>query len=404
MDWFANVNIAWDFHKLYSTGSSFAARKFVWAAKMGLTIAVPAATAVGSIYLGHIPVNSLLNSGNVTVQQLINVASKVEQGMSFSLCGSLSNTTLGSNVAASIMKTSELDPAYYKYPNSQVGSELIAYAVLVRPAQSITATSGATTNMPFSLVGSISGNFGFYPTATDALMYNLFKINPYSFGDSLLTDVPYRPLTIVTPLPYNRQTLSNFIGALPLTTIDVGGISTTSSALATMNPPDSSFDSEDDIPSGPRWCHFSCATRAQLLYEFVEALDISVEDLQNLSAFLAKRPLKLPIAPLLLGGLKLVAENLPSMISYARKNKIGMGTVAKIVGKNTASYIYGEPSDAPKVKALTDLTRPVVRKRMMDQLASAAPAPAQPPPKQSKRSRKKKKKMGAAISKLDQLD
>ncbi len=98
-----------------------------------------------------------------------------------------------------------------------------------------------------------------------------------------------------------------------------------------------------------------------------------------------------------------MAENLPSMVSYAKKHKIGMGTVAKIVGKNAASYIYGEPSDAPKVRNVVDNTRPYLKKKMMAQLAIAAPPQQQPVvPKKAKKNRRHKKRR--APSNVEELD
>lgn len=201
------------FEDVYQTGTGFNARKFVYSSSLNLNIVTPAANLVGTYFKGKIPVNSLIQAGGATIQELIRIADETHvQQPRFELNAAFHNDILGSiTPVQNTILTNE---------STLLGGELVHYIVLQNSAQSITDSA----NKSYTLMGTIQGNFGFYPDPTDAFLYNMFKINPYRLGTSLLSDVPFSPLRVKARMPLTRKEIPDFINDLAITAGGVGQI------------------------------------------------------------------------------------------------------------------------------------------------------------------------------------
>jgi hypothetical protein len=218
-----NLNLATKtFNQLYGTSTSFNVGKFVWASNIDLSFVTPEANLVGTMYKGSFPINTLFSIGgdgvetesDLTVQQLINIADDAVGGAkSFNLTSAVVNNSL----CSAVRQRFDLNAA--NAPYTFLGAEKVQYVVLQTPAQSITDNS----NRLFTLMGRITGNFGFYPSATDSFLYNMFRVNPYHFGTSILDEVPYNSLKKSYTPPSNQEQLRKFINNLGLLASETSG-------------------------------------------------------------------------------------------------------------------------------------------------------------------------------------
>lgn len=178
-----------------------------------MNIVTPAANLVGTYYKGKISVNSLQIAGSIGVETLIKIADEIHvQKPSFSLSSAFSNDILGSITHVS---TEALDDY-----TTMLGAECIHYVVLQNAAQDITTSA----NRAYTLMGKIQGNFGFYPDVTDAFLYNMFKVNPYALGESVLDSVPYSSLRMDVKPPVDKTQVMRFKSELAVTAGSVGQI------------------------------------------------------------------------------------------------------------------------------------------------------------------------------------
>jgi hypothetical protein len=344
---FRDDNFTVSFDALYETGSNFGARKFVWAGHAHFDIVTPSANLVGAMYSGTLPMNSFLRT-TTTVGNLVSIAQNTHtQKGDFSLVSSMTNDILGSATLPKI-NTTTVQNATLREGYSYIGAEKISYVVLQSASQSITDT----TNRTYSLIGDIHGNFGFYPEASDAFLYNMFRISPYYFGTSRLVDVPYMPLVTPVQPPASKQEVALFIKELPMFTSEemtnVQGMAAHPSVLEPLVEL-----SKDRTSLG--FTHFSNIPDAVRLSEFLQHLDIDTEILLEEAKRRDKEPLKFSGA-LISSGLRFAASTALPILKQLRDDQVGRDTVSRVIGKKLTGYIYGKGTE-PKQAALTNIAK-----------------------------------------------
>lgn len=286
------VPISYSFDELYRTGSGFSARKFVWSGEVDLEIVTPAANLVGTYFKGQLPLNSWLSnpSQTITLNQLIGIADEVKsQGTSYRLASAMKNDILGSVTGSADTALSE--------PGSLLGAEMISYIILQTPSQSIETTGNRT----FSLLGRITGNFGFFPQSGDAFLYNMFKLNPYSFGKSQLDDVPFNPLHIHLKPPTKKADLNRFERELPLAASETG---------INEGPEEGGMLTEFDILNPEerffyKAIHISRVKATDVVRDHLAKGSISPDELRRIADDLDARPLQIlpAVGAMVAGGL-----------------------------------------------------------------------------------------------------
>lgn len=339
------------FDQLYGTSTSFDVGKFVWAGNLEYNLVVPAANLVGTMFTGSFPLNTLFATGGsgstttspISVAQLISIADNaVAMQKSFTLTGAVVNNSLCSAMRQRI------DMNAFDHPFTFLGAERCSYVVLQTPAQSITTTD----RRPFSLIGRICGNFGFYPTAKDAFLYNMFKLNPYHFGKSVLDEVPYNALRVRYPPPTNQKELESFLQKLSILASETGGwvSSGANQSVFPMSDLVQAFDNfEESKEVLPLLLHQTELTRKHRLALAVKTLQLSHDELCEYIDVLDPKTHDLQIlpglaAPLASAAMSFIVSKIPMAIAYAKSKAphvidwIGKDVVTKIAQKGADHF------------------------------------------------------------------
>jgi len=156
-DGFNRVPRALSCLELYGSDfQGFASSGAVWASEINLSILTPAANLVGSVYEGALTLSQIPTTG-LTISQLIQLSQRSHTGRrDFTLKGAVVNHN--------IVFESHGDPTMGDesvYPDLSL--ETVHYLIFQTPAININ-TGG---NSIYSFVGSISGNYLFWPKASD---------------------------------------------------------------------------------------------------------------------------------------------------------------------------------------------------------------------------------------------
>lgn len=171
-------------------------------------------------------------------------------------------------------------------PLDFLGAEKISYVVLQTPSQDITSGN----KKPYSLIGKISGNFGFYPEAGDSFLYNMFRVNPYKIGTSKLNEVPYSPLTKFAQAPQSSSQVTSFIKKLPDIASETGNVDSTNSGVLQTDFEEikQGVSSTSELTAaavdleGKRFVHILAIPKTELLARFIKANSIDATSLEVL--------------------------------------------------------------------------------------------------------------------------
>jgi hypothetical protein len=265
----------------------------------------------------------------------------------FLLTSSMTNNVLGSATIPRINSSTELNPSDLRNAYSYLGAEKISYIILQNASQSITDT----ISRPYSLIGDVHGDFGFYPEAADTFLYNMFRISPYHFGTSELESVPYMPLTSKAMKPVDKAGLKQFIKYLPNYTSDDN--SNVQGAIHTSSLLEPALLVKDSGEIGIT--HLGSTPSVIKLQQFIVCNRISGEDLLEE----AKRMDNLPpcfVAPLLSSGLRFAAAATPTVLAYMKEHNVGKSAMTKVIGKRLVKYLYGE-GETVKGDALANISK-----------------------------------------------
>jgi hypothetical protein len=389
---FRDPSFSQGFNSFYETGSGFSARKFVWAGDTHLDIVTPVANLVGAMYTGYVGMNSFLNS-ELSISSLIALASKthVQRG-EFNLTSSLSNNVLGASTVPRITTVGTLQPPDLKNAYSYLGAEKIAYVVLQSASQSISTT----TDRNYSLIGNCCGDFGFYPSGNDAFLYNMFRINPYVIGRSVLEDVPYLPLMVPSKPPVDQPSLVKFIKTLELTTCETTAQQESLAIEAPLLTRTLSVDSENSELVHYGLSHFMEVPIEVEIERFLYDNKVDVRILKSVIKMRESAPLQ--FAPLISSGLHFLSAVAPVALNYVKENKLGRDTMTKVVGKRLTNFLYGEGSTVQRdaVNQLVSLMsnirnirgRPRIRKKVAKEEAKVIELNDRP--RRNRRRRKRK--------------
>jgi hypothetical protein len=131
-----------------------------FAARMSLELLIPSACEVGYYYQGHMPLGSLIDEAGSylapTLETFISMSERISHTRGHvHLQSSVVNAVLG------VESTS-----------ASAGSdrgEVVSYIVIPRAAVSIAGTSGTPPRLEYSIIGSVSSNWIFYPRADPVL-------------------------------------------------------------------------------------------------------------------------------------------------------------------------------------------------------------------------------------------
>lgn len=166
----------------------FSEKGFVWAGKTEFRLIAPLANIAGRIWKGRLLYGQLFDAIHDTngttwaqgggielsIQQLINLAQEVKltPTASFEIQSSIVNNNIPYDDTPTLPTANSFGGLAHLMNAGDVAGEVIEYIVLQTGAMNI--TSGAL--MPYTLAATFSGNFAFWPKATDALANNLFRV------------------------------------------------------------------------------------------------------------------------------------------------------------------------------------------------------------------------------------
>lgn len=162
-DGFNRTPRAYSCVELYGSDfTGFAACGAIWAGEINLSLLTPAANLVGAVYEGALTLSQIPTTG-LSLSQLIQLSQKNHTGTrNFSLKGAVVNHNV---VFESHADPSPSDATAYV----DLSLETVHYMIFQTPAVNI--TTGSSTQ--FSFIGSVSGNYVFWPKATDPLANRL---------------------------------------------------------------------------------------------------------------------------------------------------------------------------------------------------------------------------------------
>lgn len=356
---FSHAFYAKNFEQFYGTGNSFSARKFVWTSGIELDFVMPVATLAGAVYQGTLPLNSLFKSDVLSVNDLIRIsqsAKTMQKGIKL-------QSAIKNNILGSVSIGGEA-PSLYISEQAFLGSEIVSYAVVQTASQSITEAA----ERPYTLLGNVHGNFGFYPEAADSFLYNLFRLDPYKIGKSDLDDVPYFPLTKYNKPPQSRKEIDNFVDELSDITDQTCGETMSAGSLCAS---DLNFTRHGDASYNLRlFLHAKSMTTKQ-------AKD-ALNEYERLGA---------PPGPMIAGGFRLLSSVAPLALSAVSSDNVTKEQMKKTVGKKLTNFLYGtgdqvKPSALSAVGKLMSSSSAIARKNISPDL--------QPKPNPNKKKRQKK--------------
>lgn len=140
----------------------FAQAGMIWAAELEISLLAPLANLVGAVYEGALTM-SQIPSGGLSIGQLIGLSQRTHTGGSlFSLKGAVVNHNM---IFDAFGSTTPSDVT----PFVDLSLETVHFLVFQTPVISI--TTGTRAN--FSFIGSVKGNYLFWPKATDPLANRL---------------------------------------------------------------------------------------------------------------------------------------------------------------------------------------------------------------------------------------
>lgn len=174
-NWFG-IGVSSEAHSMstaYGFSSTASLETFVYAAQIDAKLVIPKANLAGSIYTGTMRLSQLVDTNlndadqGVSIANLIRGADDVRSG---STSFTLSSAIVNDYITTHSLKSGQDTTLGTYLSESEMGAEVVTYAVLVTPA--INITTG--TQSQYTMISEISANAIVVPSISDFLLYKSF--------------------------------------------------------------------------------------------------------------------------------------------------------------------------------------------------------------------------------------